>query len=190
MALSTNPIKKLLLSHSTLPHFHSTPVTDESRVLTPILDSGGTHCLVPLSWLVSEEASSSRRIYLKVATHTGYSCHKWCWWWRWYNRWSLSSHLSSNRHCHWGTPPLTSSSSLFIDHLLGPGYEYCLQTLPEIELGNEMLQTHTLRFQRPIVSVWDASCTVVLLVLVNMLAGQGFLLFLYPTCGSEMQVSS
>ena len=37
-----------------LPSFHSTSATDESGVLPPILDTGATHCLLPLSfpWLL------------------------------------------------------------------------------------------------------------------------------------------
>ena len=55
-----------------LPSFHSTSATDESGVLPPILDldTGATHCLLPLSWLSPEEASSSKRIHLKVASGT------------------------------------------------------------------------------------------------------------------------
>ena len=53
-----------------LPSFHSTSATDESGVLPPILDTGATHCLLPLSWLSLEEASSSKRIHLKVASGT------------------------------------------------------------------------------------------------------------------------
>ena len=53
-----------------LPSFHSTSATDESGMLPPILDTGATHCLLPLSWLSPEEASSSKRIHLKVASGT------------------------------------------------------------------------------------------------------------------------
>ena len=34
-----------------LPSFHSTSATEESGVLPPILDTGATHCLLPLSWI-------------------------------------------------------------------------------------------------------------------------------------------
>ena len=53
-----------------LPSFHSASATYESGVLSPILDTGATHCLLPLSWLSPEEASSSKRIHLKVASGT------------------------------------------------------------------------------------------------------------------------
>ena len=53
-----------------LPSFHSTSATDESGVLPPILATGATRCLLPLSWLSPEEASSSKRIHFKVTTGT------------------------------------------------------------------------------------------------------------------------
>ena len=70
-ALSSNLI--ILHSHSTRPSYllstrHQQQMSLES--LPPILDTGATHCLLPLSWLSPEEASSSKRIHLKVASGT------------------------------------------------------------------------------------------------------------------------
>ena len=36
----------------------------------PILDTGATHCLLPISWLGAEECEKAKRIHLKVATGT------------------------------------------------------------------------------------------------------------------------
>ena len=36
----------------------------------PILDTGATHCLLPLDWLSAEECEEAKRIHLKVATGT------------------------------------------------------------------------------------------------------------------------
>ena len=51
-------------SASTVTSAHSTEPTDTS----PILDSGATHCLLPLSWLSDEDADRARRIHLRVAS--------------------------------------------------------------------------------------------------------------------------
>ena len=50
------------------PAFHSSEPTDEDGILPPILDTGATHCLLPLSWLTNEQSLSSKRIHLKVAS--------------------------------------------------------------------------------------------------------------------------
>ena len=42
----------------------------EDGVLGPILDTGATHCLLPLKWLEPEQAAKSKRIHLKVASGT------------------------------------------------------------------------------------------------------------------------
>ena len=57
-----------------LPMFHSAassdePLEDHPENL-PILDTGATHCLMPLSWLGEEECELAQRIHLKVATRT------------------------------------------------------------------------------------------------------------------------
>ena len=36
----------------------------------PILDTGATHCLLPISWLGAEDCEKAKRIHLKVATGT------------------------------------------------------------------------------------------------------------------------
>ena len=36
----------------------------------PILDTGATHCLLPITWLGAEECEKAKRIHLKVATGT------------------------------------------------------------------------------------------------------------------------
>ena len=38
------------------PAFHSSEPTDEDGILPPILDTGATHCLLPLSWLTNEQS--------------------------------------------------------------------------------------------------------------------------------------
>ena len=40
----------------------------ETPELAPILDSGATHCLLPLSWLSDEDADQAQRIHLRVAS--------------------------------------------------------------------------------------------------------------------------
>ena len=56
--------------HTTFnPSFHSSePVDDDG--LPPILGPGATHCLLPLDWLMYEQAVFSKRIPLKVASGT------------------------------------------------------------------------------------------------------------------------
>ena len=36
----------------------------------PILDTGATHCLLPITWLGAEECEKAKRIHVKVATGT------------------------------------------------------------------------------------------------------------------------
>ena len=43
-------------------------LTFESPELAPILDSGATHCLLPLSWLSEEDSDQAKRIHLRVAS--------------------------------------------------------------------------------------------------------------------------
>ena len=50
------------------PSFHSSEPVDDDGFLPPILDTGATHCLLPLDWLVPEQAAFSKRIHLKVAS--------------------------------------------------------------------------------------------------------------------------
>ena len=55
------------------PSFHaSEPVDDDDDdgFLPPILDTGATHCLLPLDWLTYEQAAYAKRIHLKVASGT------------------------------------------------------------------------------------------------------------------------
>ena len=55
-----------------LPTFHSAANSDEPMEEhpenQPILDTGATHCLMPLSWLSEAECEAAKRIHLKVAT--------------------------------------------------------------------------------------------------------------------------
>ena len=55
-----------------LPTFHSAANSDEPMENhpenQPILDTGATHCLMPLSWLGEAECELAKRIHLKVAT--------------------------------------------------------------------------------------------------------------------------
>ena len=55
-----------------LPTFHSAANSDETTEdhpeYQPILDTGATHCLMPLSWLSEAECELAKRICLKVAT--------------------------------------------------------------------------------------------------------------------------
>ena len=57
-----------------LPTFHSASSASGEDVdhpeNLPILDTGATHCLLPLKWLTEEECDQAKRIYLKVATGT------------------------------------------------------------------------------------------------------------------------
>ena len=50
------------------PSFHSSSGVDDEGLLSPILDTGATHCLLPLKWLSPENAAASKRIHLKVAS--------------------------------------------------------------------------------------------------------------------------
>ena len=49
---------------------HSTEQADENGFLPLILDTGATHCLLPLGWLTPEQAAFSKRTRLKVASGT------------------------------------------------------------------------------------------------------------------------
>ena len=56
-----------------LPTFHNASAetsanATEARDMAPILDSGATHCLLPLSWLSDENAEQAKRIHLRVAS--------------------------------------------------------------------------------------------------------------------------
>ena len=50
------------------PSFHHTECPDENGFLPPILDTGATHCLLPLRWMTNEQASSCKKIHLHVAS--------------------------------------------------------------------------------------------------------------------------
>ena len=52
------------------PAFHSSEPTDADGVLPPILETGATHCLLPLTWLSYEQAASAKKIHLRVASGT------------------------------------------------------------------------------------------------------------------------
>ena len=55
--------------HTTFtPALHSSEPTDENGILPPILDTGATHCLLPLQWLTNEQSLSSKKIRLEVAS--------------------------------------------------------------------------------------------------------------------------
>ena len=55
-----------------LPTFRSAASSDDSTEdhpeNQPILDTGATHCLMPLSWLSEAECESAKRIHLNAAT--------------------------------------------------------------------------------------------------------------------------
>ena len=57
-----------------LPTFHAASSADPSSEEHPknlaILDTGATHCLMPLTWLSAKEREQAKRIHLKVATGT------------------------------------------------------------------------------------------------------------------------
>ena len=57
-----------------LPTFHAASTQDNSMEDHPenlqILDTGATHCLLPITWLGAEECEKAKRIHLKVATGT------------------------------------------------------------------------------------------------------------------------
>ena len=52
------------------PSFHTSEPVDDDGFLPPILDTGATHCLLPLDWLAYAQAAHSKRIHLKVASGT------------------------------------------------------------------------------------------------------------------------
>ena len=55
--------------YTTFNHaFHTTEVPGEDGLLSPILDTGATHCLLPLDWLTPTQAATSKRTHLKVAS--------------------------------------------------------------------------------------------------------------------------
>ena len=43
------------------PSLHHTECPDEDGILPPILDTGATHCLLPLRWMTNEQAGSSKK---------------------------------------------------------------------------------------------------------------------------------
>ena len=53
-----------------LPTFHAASTQDNSvedrPENLPILDTGATHCLLPITWLGAEECEKAKRIHLKV----------------------------------------------------------------------------------------------------------------------------
>ena len=57
-----------------LPTFHAASTQDTSiedyPENLPILDTGATRCLLPITWLGAEEREKAKRIHLKVATGT------------------------------------------------------------------------------------------------------------------------
>ena len=53
---------------SFMPCFQASSSTTEAPECTPLLDTGATHCLLPLSWLSEEGAENSKRIHLRVAS--------------------------------------------------------------------------------------------------------------------------
>ena len=50
------------------PSFHHTECPDEEGMLPPILDTGATHCLLPLRWMTHEQAERCKKIHLRVAS--------------------------------------------------------------------------------------------------------------------------
>ena len=52
------------------PSSHSNEPVDDDGCLPPILDTGATHCLLPLKWLSYEQAAFAKKIHLKVASGT------------------------------------------------------------------------------------------------------------------------
>ena len=50
------------------PAFHSSEPIDADGILPPILDTGATHCLLPLKWMTHEQAETCKKIHLKVAS--------------------------------------------------------------------------------------------------------------------------
>ena len=51
-----------------IPAFHSSEPVDADGILPPILDTGATHCLLPLKWMTHEQAETCKKIHLKVAS--------------------------------------------------------------------------------------------------------------------------
>ena len=47
------------------PAFHTSEVPGEDGLLSPILDTGATHWLLPLDWLTPTQAATSKRIHLQ-----------------------------------------------------------------------------------------------------------------------------
>ena len=50
------------------PSFHHTECPDEDGILPPILDTGATHCLLPLGWMTNEQSLHSKKIHLQEAS--------------------------------------------------------------------------------------------------------------------------
>ena len=50
------------------PSFHHTECPDEDGFLPPMLDTGATHCLLPLRWMTIDQAGSAKQIHLHVAS--------------------------------------------------------------------------------------------------------------------------
>ena len=44
------------------PSFHHTECPDEEDMLPPILDTGATHCLLPLRWMTHEQAERCKKL--------------------------------------------------------------------------------------------------------------------------------
>ena len=59
----------MFILHHLLAHFSTqdSALEDHPENL-PILDTGATHCLLPFTWLGTEECEKAKRIHLKVAT--------------------------------------------------------------------------------------------------------------------------
>ena len=51
-----------------MPSFHHTECPDEDVILLPILDTGATHCRLPLRCMTNEQAGQSNKIHLQVAS--------------------------------------------------------------------------------------------------------------------------
>ena len=66
--LSTLPSLLLVHFSSFTRSFHHTECPDEEGMLPPILDTGATHCLLPLRWMTHEQAERCKKIHLKVAS--------------------------------------------------------------------------------------------------------------------------